>query len=171
MFNLAVKYLTEVCKSTIILCTATQPVLDSEKLNKYSIKIEIDKDITANITGLEQTFKRVKVHNYTNSKTWEIENTVDLIDQQFNKGKSVLVIANTKKAALSMANLITNKGHNVYHLSTSMCPTHRLEVLDEVRKKLLEAKKNGGKQIICISTQLIEAGVDVDFDVVIRHLA
>lgn len=171
MFNLAVKYLTEVCKSTIILCTATQPVLDSEELNKYGIKIDEDKDITADITGLEDTFKRVNVHNYTNCKTWEIENTVDLIEEQFCKEKSVLVIANTKKAALTMANLVKNKGHSVYHLSTSMCPTHRLEVLDEVRKKLLEAKQHGGKQIICISTQLIEAGVDVDFDVVIRHLA
>lgn len=171
MFNLAMKYLTEICNSTIILCTATQPVLDSPNLDKYKIKVKEKGDITENIKGLEQAFKRVTVHNLANNPNWKIENTVELITKQIDKGKSVLTIANTKKSALLMANMLKEKELAVYHLSTSMCPTHRLQILDNVREELIASKKVNGKPIICISTQLIEAGVDVDFDVVIRHLA
>lgn len=171
IFNLAMKYLTEICNSTVILCTATQPVLDSPYLGKYKIIVKNERDITRNITGLEKAFKRVIVHNLSNNTSWKMENTVELIINQIDKGKSVLTIANTKKSALLMANMLKEKEFDVYHLSTSMCPTHRLEILDKVREKLIESKKAHGKPIICISTQLIEAGVDVDFDVVIRHLA
>src|SRR5699024_10550967 len=50
----------------------------------------------------------------------------------------------------------------VYHLSTSMCPAHRTEKLGKIREKL------GKERIICVSTQLIEAEVDISFDSVIR---
>ena len=53
----------------------------------------------------------------------------------------------------------------IYHLSTAMCAAHRNKILAEIREKLLKGK------IICISTQLIEAGVDVSFQCVIRSLA
>ena len=54
----------------------------------------------------------------------------------------------------------------VLHLSTNMCQIHRMEVINKVRQIL----KNGEKLILC-STQLIEAGVDIDFPVVFRELA
>src|SRR5699024_4510793 len=54
---------------------------------------------------------------------------------------------------------------HVVHLSTSMCPAHRKEHLDYIKEKL------GKEKIICVSTQLIEAGVDISFDTVIRSLA
>jgi CRISPR-associated endonuclease/helicase Cas3 len=55
----------------------------------------------------------------------------------------------------------------VYHLSTNMCPAHRMDVLENKIKPKLEAKEH----VICVSTQLIEAGVDIDFGAVIRSLA
>src|SRR5438874_12372220 len=51
-------------------------------------------------------------------------------------------------------------------IQTSMCPAHRMDVLEEVKKCLC-----GGTTVICVSTQLIEAGVDIDFGSVIRALA
>ncbi|MDV2887469.1 helicase-related protein, partial [Alkalihalophilus pseudofirmus] len=57
-------------------------------------------------------------------------------------------------------------GIPIYHLSTSMCAAHRNSILEKVRNQLKD-----GNKIICISTQLIEAGVDVSFDCVIRSLA
>ena len=54
----------------------------------------------------------------------------------------------------------------VLHLSTNMCQKHRMAVIDKVKNKL----KNGEKLILC-STQLIEAGVDMDFPIVFRELA
>ena len=54
----------------------------------------------------------------------------------------------------------------VYHLSTNMCPAHRLTTLDEIKSRLKEKSP-----VICVSTQLIEAGVDIDFGCVIRYIA
>jgi len=54
----------------------------------------------------------------------------------------------------------------VYHLSTSMCAAHRKYILEKINKRL-----DTGKRVICISTQLIEAGVDVSFQCVIRSFA
>ena len=55
---------------------------------------------------------------------------------------------------------------SLFHLSTNMCPAHRLDVIDTIKEKLLNKQP-----VICISTQLIEAGVDIDFGSVIRYLA
>jgi CRISPR-associated endonuclease/helicase Cas3 len=52
------------------------------------------------------------------------------------------------------------------HLSTRMCPAHRLEALDRMKEAL-----KAGKRVLCVSTQLIEAGVDIDFASVVRDLA
>ena len=55
---------------------------------------------------------------------------------------------------------------SVFHLSTGMCPAHRKEMLGKIRRRL-----DNELPVLCISTQLIEAGVDVDFASVIRFLA
>lgn len=76
------------------------------------------------------------------------------------------MILNTKTAVRNL--FIALKDYNdatVYHLSTSMCPVHREHILKEVREKL------GKEPVICISTQLIEAGVDISFEAVFRSLA
>ena len=52
------------------------------------------------------------------------------------------------------------------HLSTRMCPAHRLEALDGMKAALAQ-----NKRVLCVSTQLIEAGVDIDFATVVRDLA
>ena len=78
-----------------------------------------------------------------------------------------MIVVNTKKSARDLYYQIKSRNiPNIFHLSTSMCPAHRLDTLAEV-KELLE--KN--KPVICVSTQLIEAGVDIDFGSVIRYLA
>ena len=55
---------------------------------------------------------------------------------------------------------------SIFHLSTSLCPAHRKKILNTVRQRLDE-----DLPVLCISTQLIEAGVDIDFNSVIRFLA
>ena len=82
--------------------------------------------------------------------------------------ESVLIILNTKKAVLNVYQQLKEiPGYKVYHLSTSMCPQHRKDILKEVRGKL----KLSNEKVICVSTQLIEAGVDISFECVIRSLA
>ena len=75
-----------------------------------------------------------------------------------------LCIVNTKKRAQNIYKRLENEG--VYHLSTCMYPCHRKRVLDEIRKRLQD-----GERCIVISTSLVEAGVDLDFQSVYRQLA
>ena len=81
---------------------------------------------------------------------------------------SCLAIVNTKAAARQIFELArpTFDDAAVYHLSTDMCPAHRKQELAKVRDRLAASEP-----ILCVSTQLIEAGVDVDFRVVIRFVA
>jgi CRISPR-associated endonuclease/helicase Cas3 len=75
---------------------------------------------------------------------------------------------NTKKSAQALFQLVQHKtdAPKTYHLSTNMCPVHRKEILDHI----LQLLKNKSP-VLCISTQLIEAGVDIDFGSVIRFTA
>ena len=80
---------------------------------------------------------------------------------------SCLVIVNTKNAAQALYRSCKEvKDIPAYHLSTSMCPAHRKEILREIRERLDKKLPT-----LCFSTQLIEAGVDVDFGAVIRYTA
>ncbi|WP_347770635.1 helicase-related protein [Gorillibacterium sp. CAU 1737] len=109
-------------------------------------------------------------------KLWTTSDVADFLCSRMNDSEdnvnSILVIHNTKSAArklytqLKKEEWVQDQGIQLYHLSTSMCPAHRKDTLDEVRKGLIEHKP-----IICISTQLIEAGVDISFQCVLRSLA
>ncbi|MGC8785767.1 MAG: helicase-related protein, partial [Armatimonadota bacterium] len=88
--------------------------------------------------------------------------------QQMIAYKQALCVLNIKRHAMDLARLLLQQadGDAVYHLSTSMCPAHRQSVLEEVRKRLRK-----GKHCLLVSTQCVEAGVDVDFPVVFRAFA
>lgn len=82
---------------------------------------------------------------------------------------SALVVVNTVKDARTVfATLLASAGSDaaVHHLSAAMCPAHRQQVLGEVRERLAT-----GLPVLLVSTQLVEAGVDVDFPVVYRAVA
>jgi len=78
------------------------------------------------------------------------------------------VIVNTKEAALKIFELCQPEvnGEALFYLSTNQCPAHRKQELAKIRLRLEQ-----GEPTLCISTQLIEAGVDVDFGSVIRFMA
>src|SRR5699024_5978986 len=97
------------------------------------------------------------------------EKLVHFIDERIAHIRNVLVILNTKTVVKNVYEELKAKYKDkipIYHLSTSMCPNHRTDILDRVRKHL-----NNNEQVICVSTQLIEAGVDISFECVIRSLA
>ena len=79
-----------------------------------------------------------------------------------------MVIVNTKRWAQNLYERCLKEvdAESIFHLSTSLCPVHRKEILATVRQRL-----DNELAVLCISTQLIEAGVDVDFNSVIRFLA
>ena len=88
----------------------------------------------------------------------------DELVQRLQEQQQVLCIVNTKKRAQAVYDRI--KGEGVYHLSTAMYPKHRRRILSIVKNRL-----EAGKPCILLSTSLVEAGVDLDFQSVYRQLA
>lgn len=167
LFNLALRFLVHSCGSTVVLCTATQPLLDKVEPAQRGLSISPDQQIVPNAPKLFRKLKRVKVLDRRRIGGWSHEEVVELASKEFNDAGSVLVIVNTRSAARSLYKLFPKQGGvAIFHLSTNMCPAHRLDVLNAVRSRLDRCEP-----VVCISTQLIEAGVDVDFGCVIRYLA
>jgi CRISPR-associated endonuclease/helicase Cas3 len=164
LFNNAINFLVEQCGSTVVLCTATQPLLDEVDLNKGAISLSKDKELVPNVEQLFDDLKRVEVKNRRKPGGWTMEKIAELAQEETERAGSCLVIVNTKNAAQTIYHLCkTQKTTPIYHLSTNMCPAHRKAILKEVEVRLDEEKPT-----LCVSTQLIEAGVDIDFGAVIR---
>ncbi|MCL2593735.1 MAG: CRISPR-associated helicase Cas3' [Defluviitaleaceae bacterium] len=159
LFNGAMHFLHYVCGSTILLCTATQPLLDGD----IDRPLKLSKD--ASIAKYNKLLPRTKIINSLKPVGHTYEELSDFI---LDKHKlSTLVIVNTKAAAKNIFKELNEAGKTVVHLSTNMCGIHRDEVINRVKEKL----KNKQQEVICISTQLIEAGVDISFECVIREVA
>jgi len=162
----AINFLVNFCNSTVVLCTATQPLLNKVSQEKGHIEFSNSNEIISNVSNLYSDLKRVEIINQTKSKGWEAEEIANFAFENAKKYGSCLVIVNTKVSAKKLYLYCKDFQVSVYHLSTNMCPAHRTEVLKTIKQKL---KSN--EPVICISTQLIEAGVDIDFGTVIRYMA
>ncbi len=168
MFNVAIRFFVKSCNSTVVLCTATQPLLDEVKPEERSLNISDGQEIMPNVKKLFNELKRVEVYNECKNSKWNESEIAQLVEEELKETGSVLIIVNTKKSA---SNLFIKVQHlktksKIFHLSTNMCAEHRMNILKEVRKCLTDKAP-----VICVSTQLIEAGVDVDFGSVIRYIA
>ena len=171
-FNNALNFLTRNCASTAVLCTATQPLLDKVDKTLGSLKINPDQKIIQDENKLFADLKRVKIMDKRKGGGWSDEEIAVLSAKELKNSGSVLIIVNTKPIARKIYKQCrkTIKAQTeIYHLSTNMCPAHRMDVLENQIKKCLDPKKP--KPVVCISTQLIEAGIDIDFGCVIRSLA
>lgn len=170
LFNVAVNFLSEVCGATIVLCTATQPVLSQ---TKKPLHLSERPQMIEDFTEKYHQFKRVNLVDARKPEKYSTEELRDFVFTQAQDKRNALVILNTKKSAkalfqaLAMLNdqLMEAEGFTLYHLSTSMCPAHRKEIVAKLKFSLQT------KPTICVSTQLIEAGVDISFACVIRSLA
>ncbi|HOF73235.1 MAG TPA: CRISPR-associated helicase Cas3' [Syntrophales bacterium] len=138
--------------TSIVLCTATQPALSSSEYFKDGLNDV--REIIPDPAGLYREFKRVEVQNLGTLAD-------DMLVHRINEENQVLCIVNTRKHARVLYECI--EAQQAYHLSGLMCPEHRSRVLREI-KTVLES----GSPCRLISTQLVEAGVDVDFPVVYR---
>ena len=167
MFNLAIRFLVQSCGATIVLCTATQPLLDKVSPIQRALDIKPEQKIIPYEKDLFQQLKRVEVYDRRKVGGWSNKEIAEFALSELLVKDSVLIVVNTKKSAYSLYQAIVQESDiTPYHLSTNMCPAHRLDILSEIKKKL-ENKES----VICVSTQLIEAGVDIDFGAVIRCLA
>lgn len=168
LFNNAINFLAEQCNSTIVLCTATQPLLHKVRAEKGAIRLAPQHEIMPDEHQLFAALKRVDVCDQRKPGGWTADEVAQLALTEMSRSGSCLVIVNTKRAAQSIFELCASQldRQKAFHLSTDMCPAHRKAELANVRNRL-----EADLPTLCISTQLIEAGVDVDFGVVIRYLA
>ncbi len=165
LFNSAVNFLHYFGNSSVVLCTATQPSLTA---TAYPLLMKSNAEMVDNLPNVVKEFQRVEIKSEVTSKGWKAKEISSFSLEQLQDKQSVLIILNTKKAVLNVYHELKNAaGYSLYHLSTSMCPQHRKDVLQEVREKL----RLRNEKVICVSTQLIEAGVDISFECVIRSLA
>lgn len=143
----AVKYLD--CR--IIMMTATKPLILKESC-----------ELLYNNEEYFKMFNRTSIMPKINPITVEefIEEFTNNIEE-----KSYLIICNTINQSLKIYDSLKNLDREVYYLSTNLLPFHRKNIINEVSYML---KK--GENIILVSTQVVEAGVDFDFDVVIRDI-
>lgn len=163
LFNQALNFLKAYGHSSLILCTATQPALYYVK-NK--LEMNTDGEMIHNLERVIEAFKRVEIIDKATEETFNNDKLTDFIAEKLNEVRSVLVILNTKAVVKNLFCQLEGSGVPIYHLSTSMCAAHRNHILGQVKAHLEK-----GEKVICVSTQLIEAGVDISFDCVIRSLA
>lgn len=155
--------------TTVVLCTATQPLLDKLKSpDKGQLVIPKGNELVENVAELFAQLKRVTISNEVRPTGWSESELAELAVNEYEQKGSCLVVVNTKKWAQLLYGSSRDKVEpgSLFHLSTSLCPAHRKVILDQVRQRL-----DDGLPVLCFSTQLIEAGVDVDFASVIRFLA
>ncbi|WP_110111775.1 CRISPR-associated helicase Cas3' [Bacillus sp. CGMCC 1.16541] len=165
LFNDALNFLHTYGNTSIVLCTATQPALD---FVEHKLDLQPDREMISDLDTVIDSFKRVELIDRATNETFSNHKLVDFINEKKENSQSILVILNTKSVVKDLYERLNEQGWGIpiYHLSTSMCAAHRNDILSEVRNHLAK-----GNPIICVSTQLIEAGVDVSFDCVIRSMA
>lgn len=162
LFNLTVNFLAEICNSTVILCSATQPNLDK---TEHSVRISEESEmLNRKLKKYAPFFKRTLIQSAGAYRLEEIPEYVLSVSRENN---SVLVICNKKsQSEFIFHNLKSRTDAVCFHLSSSMCIAHRRAVLEEMTEAL-----GKGEKVICVSTQVIEAGVDISFSSVIRFSA
>lgn len=169
LFNLTLNFLSKIMNVTIVLCTATQPKYDSlgieHKIQYGGLKDE-KTDIVLMTENERCVFQRTEISKFNEDNSMAtIEEIASAISEY--PDESILIILNTKGAVKNLyQRLKEQENRTIYHLSTNMCPRHRLAIISNIRTGL-----NDKNPLICVSTQLIEAGVDLDFDRVIRSYA
>ncbi len=183
LFCNVLNWLTTFGKSTAVLCTATQPLLGESGLQHFPkdkresiaarglLKQPAHAEIMGTDEQREELYKklsRVEIRFNEKSGGWNVDEAGTFLLEQFQTTPSCLFIVNTKKWAQELYQYC--KGQNVppealFHLSTHQCAAHRKAIFDTIKARL----KNK-EPVICISTQLIEAGVDISMACVIRAL-
>lgn len=154
-----IRNLSDFFDATLVLCTATQPAI---KLNDdFKIGLEKTTEIIEDVPSLFSALKRVRI------ETLGQISDRDLINR-FKNHEQALCIVNRRKHAQELfqaLNQVSDSEAN-FHLSALMCPKHRSETL-----KIIKARLKENKATKVISTQVVEAGVDIDFPIVYRSLA
>ena len=154
----AVNCLTRDYGVTAVFCTATQPAFETAA--KAIHKGWQPREISSRPDTMAKILKRtsITIRSPENSPAdWQE------LASEISQHKCVLCVVNTRAQAAELFHLLPEESR--FHLSAAMCAAHRSDKLAVIRQRLEE-----NKTCQLISTQLIEAGVDIDFPVAYRAL-
>ncbi len=168
LFNETVSFLSTILNCTILLCSATQPLL--EKTNRHNLLLADHSSLISINSTDQETLRRTNI--VASDKELTSDELARFAFEKAQENGNCLVIVNLKSEAKdvfrALVNLNSSDTFDLVHLSTSMCGQHRKNQLEHVRSTLAKADS---KRVICVSTQLVEAGVDLSFSCVVRALA
>lgn len=165
LFNLAINFLSHKMGCIVVLCTATQPALEQLTYPLHAI------DLVSDYAKLFDQFKRTQIVPLLSPSGFSSSDFATLAQEKLTCNHSILLIFNTRSLAEKLYDQLTaNLGDTVtlVCLTTHLCPQHRMDLIHQIKQHLALPFS---KKIVCISTQLIEAGVDLSFDCVIRSMA
>lgn len=154
----SLQWLAEYNNCYIILMTATQPLI---------FEPEEKVELVDNTNNYFQQLERIKLIVKSHGQTLE-EFTNDFLST-CEANKSYAIILNTIRSSIDIFRKLEESNltsHSLYYLSTNIIPKDRYKLVDEIKQKL-----EAGAPVLLVTTQVIEAGVDLDFDVIIRDFA
>lgn len=154
-----------VFSTSILLTTASQPVLTG-RIDGVNFTVGFEglgsvHELIPLEVSLHEKLKRVALIVDDTPKSY------DEVAAEIVQHRRVLCVVNTRRDAKELFERISKYG-NCYHLSRMMCPAHVQKTITEIKRKLQEDDSDA---LRVVSTQLIEAGVDIDFPVVYRQQA
>lgn len=149
----AIKELARNYRCSVVMCTATQPAVQAE--HGFYCGFENVREIAPNPPALFEQLRRTTVQHIGT------QTDADLLEK-LGQHRQMLIIVNNRRHARSLYDS-AKPLDGVFHLTTLMCAKHRTQMLEIIRGRL----KNG-EPCRVIATSLIEAGVDVDFPLVMR---
>lgn len=164
----SIVYLTQYCNSEALFLTATMPDFEKVIANYMGKGVQIENLVTDK--SQFDLFKKCSFHYYG-------EWTAERLLEEAKKYPTSLIIGNTKKTVRKLYQMASWKGE-IFHLSTYMMAEERKQTIAEISKKMEELERDypglenvpEERQILVISTSLIEAGVNLDFSTAFREL-
>ncbi|MCI5144614.1 MAG: CRISPR-associated helicase Cas3' [Candidatus Electrothrix sp. AR3] len=169
LFCNAVQFLVDHAGTSAVLCTTTQTLLNDLKNTDLSqLLVQENHELVDNTAAVFAQLNRVEIKNMVRVAGWTEKEIAAFTLNQLEKKGNCLVVVNTNNWAKKLYTRCKAEVEEevIIYLSTSLCPAHRKKILAKMGHRL-----KVGLPLLCISTQLIEAGVDIDFNVVIRFLA
>ncbi len=164
LFHNAIDFLARICNTTVILCTPTQPLLFKTTLSDFPIPSY--EQLVPDFSLKFRQLKRVKIIDSTTPSGYTCEELTDDILEKMQQHDKILVILNTKQAVQTVYEFLKGRIEvPVFLLSSNLCQMHRGSVLEQLHHAPQD------KKLVCISTPLIEAGIDLSFDCVFRSLS
>lgn len=151
----ALKHLTADCGASVVFSTATQPAFDLLPVFSDPAIRDIVPD-----AGQHYALLRRVSYDLRGVMSWQ------QVASQMADCRQAMAVVNTKGDAMALMDALEERGCAPLHLSTQLCGAHRRAVIEEIRRRLAE-----GEACLLVSTQVIEAGVDIDFPVVYRAMA